>query len=179
MKFLDTMAEHNHVGILTFSSGINKKVEIGPVPKTKFDLAAVVESSKAGGGTALYDAVKAAVEMADKYPLPGEAIRGVVLLTDGDRTDGKVKLSDQIELRTAQEQAVGNFVGEASANKTDLHGYRLAGTTAHPIHIFSIAYGKDADLEVLRIFSEATNSTFNKADPKNVTTVLEIFGKYF
>ena len=45
--------------------------------------------------------------------------------------------------------------------------------------IFSIAYGNDADVEALRIFLEATNSTFHKADPKNVTNVLELFGKYF
>ena len=45
--------------------------------------------------------------------------------------------------------------------------------------IFSIAYGNDADVEALGIFSEATNSTFNKATEKNIIEVLAIFARYF
>jgi Ca-activated chloride channel family protein len=177
LKFIDTMSAGNHVGILTFSNTIKREVGIKPIAQNKFDLAAVVESARAEGGTALYDAVKRAVQMVDGYSLPDEAIRGVVLLSDGIRTDGRVALSSLVELRTDQEQVV-TFLTEGG-DKRGLHGSGLAFPTAHPIHIFSIAYGSDADLEVLRIFSEATNSTFNKATEKNITEVLEIFGKYF
>jgi Ca-activated chloride channel family protein len=177
LRFLDTMSVHNHVGLLTFSGSINKEIAIAPVTSNKFDLAEAIESSQAAGETALYDAVKRAVEMADRYPLSGEAIRGVVLLSDGVRTSGSVKLPELIELRTDQEQPVPNF--DDRQEKRGLHGLRLASSNSHPIHIFSIAYGTDADLEVLRIFSEASNSTFNRADEKNITEVLELFGKYF
>ena len=172
----DTMSAGNHVGILTFANTIRREVGIKPIAQNKFDLAAVVESARAEGGTALYDAVKKAVEMADAYPLSGDAIRGVVLLSDGIRTDGKVGLSDLIQLRTDQEQVISQFT---EGDKKGLHGSGLAFSTSHPVHVFSIAYGNDADLEVLRIFSEATNSTFNKATEKNITEVLEIFSKYF
>jgi hypothetical protein len=47
------------------------------------------------------------------------------------------------------------------------------------VHIFSVALGDDADLEVLRILAEATNSTFNKATEKDLVQILERFGKYF
>ncbi len=179
LKFLDAMAGNNYVGVLTFSGSINKTVEIGPITKNKFDLAAVVESAQAGGNTALYDAVKKAVDMADKYPLSGEATRGVVVLTDGENTAGIVKLSDLITLSNAQEQPISIFAGNAGEKKTDLHGSQLASQPQHSVHVFSVGYGKDADLEVLRIFSEATNSTFNIATVKNITQVLELFGKYF
>ena len=178
-SFLDTMAGHNQVGILTFSSGINTVVDIGPITKNKFDLAAVVDSAQAGGGTALYDAVRKAVEMVDRYPLSDEAIRGVVLLTDGERNGGVVKLSDLVEIQGAQEQPALNFIGNEGENKAGLRGSRLAVPTSHPIHIFSVGYGADADLEVLRIFAEATNSTYKTAAAKDVGAVLASFGKYF
>lgn len=90
--------------------------------------------------------------MADGYPLSGAAIRGVVLLTDGVRTAGRVRLSELVELRTAEGQAVPHFTGAENEAKARLHGVKLAFPTQHPIHIFSIAYSKDADLELLRIF---------------------------
>lgn len=180
LRFLDTMSVNNHVGLVTFSNTIQNVVEIAPITENKFDLAEVIESARAGGNTALYDAVKMAVEMANGYPLPSDAIRGVVLLSDGIRNAGNVKLSDLIELRTSREQVVADFTGnEGEGSKADLHGAGLALPTQHSIHIFSIAYGSEADLEVLRIFAEATNSTFNRADEQNITEVLEIFGKYF
>lgn len=180
LRFLDTMSVNNHVGLVTFSNTIQNVVEIAPITENKFDLAEVIESARAGGNTSLYDAVKMAVEMANGYPLPSDAIRGVVLLSDGIRNAGNVKLSDLIELRTSREQVVADFTGnEGEGSKADLHGAGLALPTQHSIHIFSIAYGSEADLEVLRIFAEATNSTFNRADEQNITEVLEIFGKYF
>ena len=56
---------------------------------------------------------------------------------------------------------------------------RLALAIKSPVHIFSVALGSDADLEVLRLLSEATNSTFNKATEKDLAQILERFGKYF
>ena len=178
-SFLDAMARHNHVGLLTFSSSIQEVVPVGPITNNKFDLVGAIDRAKAGGGTALYDAVKKAVEMADQYPLSGEAIRGVVLLTDGARNEGTVKLSDLVEIRDAQEQPTLLFTGDQSESKTGLHGSGLAFPTAHPIHIFSIGYGTDADLEVLRLFAEATNSNFKTATANDVSAILAIFGKYF
>lgn len=79
---------------------------------------------------------------------------------------------------TAQEQAVTNFVGNANESKRNLRGERLATPPKSTVHIFSIAYGVDADLEALRIFAEAANSTFKQASEKNIVEVLEVFGKY-
>jgi Ca-activated chloride channel family protein len=179
LRFLDTVSVNNHVGMLTFATNVGTVVDVGPIEKKKFDIAGAIESARAGGDTALYDAVRRGVEMADAYPLQGAAIRGVIVLSDGVRTSGRVRLSDLIELRTSNEQAVPVFVGGERDDKRDIHGAGLAFPTQNSIHIFSIAYGKDADLEVLRIFSEATNSTFNKATEKNIIDVLEVFSKYF
>jgi len=179
LKFIDTVSPNTHVGVVTFSSGVEAAVAIGPITRNKFDLAGTVERAQANGSTALYDALKLAIQMVDSYSLAGEAIRGVVVLSDGASNAGTVKLSDLIGLNDAQERPVASFGGTENEVKTNLHGSRLAVQTARQIHIFSIAYGKDADLDVLRIFSEATNSTFNTATEKNITQVLETFGRYF
>jgi hypothetical protein len=142
-------------------------------------VADAIQNAEAGGGTALYDALKQAIQMADEAQVNGEAIRGIVLLSDGMRTAGDVPLSDIVQLMTSDEKAVGVFEGTEDENKTGLQGAKLAMTTQNRIHIFSVAYGDDADVELLRILSEATNSTFNRAQENNLDKVMETFGKYF
>ncbi len=146
---------------------------------SEFRIADIIDRARADGGTALYDAVKVAIEMVDRMVLQEDAIRGVVLLTDGMRNAGQVKLSDLVTLMTRNETTVSQFSGDEKETKTHLLGTKLALATKYPTHIFSVALGQDADLEVLRIFSEATNSTFNKASEKDLAQVLERFGKYF
>ena len=178
-RFLDAVAPHNLVGLVTFSDQVKDVVPIGPVKTHQFRIADIIDRARADGGTALYDAVKVAIEMVDRMVLQEDAIRGVVLLTDGMRNAGQVRLSDLVTLMTRNEISVSQFSGDEKETKTHLLGTRLAVATKYPIHIFSVALGQDADLEVLRIFSEATNSTFNKASEKDLAQILERFGKYF
>lgn len=178
-RFLGAVAPHNLVGLVTFSDRVKDVVQIALIQDNKFRVAEIIEHARADGGTALYDAVKVGIDMADGVALQEDAIRGVVLLTDGMRTAGRVRLSDIVTLMTRDERTVTQFDGDEKEKKTHLLGTKLAMTTKYPIHIFSIGLGKDADLEVLRILSEATNSTFNKASEKDLAHIMERFGKYF
>jgi Ca-activated chloride channel homolog len=178
-RFLEAVAPHNLVGLVTFADQVQERVEIAPISENKYRLAEIIDRARADGGTGIYDAVKVAVGMVDAVVLDEEAIRGVVLLTDGVRTAGEVKLSDLVTLMTRKEVPVRQFEGHDKESKTHLLGTKLAITTKSPVHIFSVALGEDADLEVLRILSEATNSTFNKATEQDLAQVLERFGKYF
>jgi Ca-activated chloride channel family protein len=178
-RFVEAIAPHNLVGLVSFSDQVRDMVPIAPIQENKFRIAEIIDRARADGGTALYDAVKAAIGMIDAVALETEAIRGVVLLTDGVRTAGRVKLSDVVSLMTRQEMAVNHFEGGEKENKSQLLGTKLAIATKYPVHIFAIALGDDADLEVLRILAEATNSTFNKASEKDLAQILERFGKYF
>jgi hypothetical protein len=63
--------------------------------------------------------------------------------------------------------------------KRDVLGADLAIQTQHPIHIFYVGIGKDADLEVGRILAEATHSAYRATTAENLASVLEAFGKYF
>jgi Ca-activated chloride channel family protein len=180
-RFLDAMAPHNHVGLVTFSDRVHDAdlVAVAPLLDNRFRIAEIIDNARANGGTALYDAVKRGIELLEATQVQGHAIRGVVLLTDGMRTAGRVKLSDVVRLTTRSEEPVGSFEGEERQRKEHLIARDLAFPTAHAIHIFSIGLGQEVDWEVLRLLAEATNSTFNRASEKDLTEVLERFGKYF
>ena len=49
----------------------------------------------------------------------------------------------------------------------------------HPVHIFFVGVGSDADIQVGRILADATNSAYQETTEKSLAAVLEAFGKYF
>ncbi len=180
-RFVDAASKHTHVGLITFDSRVETLVPLGPLPETRFPISEAVDQLAAGGQTALYDALKRAVEMVDSYDgMPGEAIRGVVLLSDGQVTAGQVGLSQLIRVqdRSEREARVGVTGGP------DLNGYiggGMAVGTRYPIHIFSVGIG-DADWEALRILAEGSGGVVVRASDAQgagMVQVLERFSKYF
>ena len=117
--------------------------------------------------------------------------RGVVVLTDG-RATGGVPLDRLIQLMTRDETPTRRSAGASRtrdaclgrerrvrSTKKDVLGTGLALQTKHPIHIFYVGIGKDADLEIGRILAEATHSAYRATTAENLAAVLEAFGKYF
>ena len=130
---------------------------------------------RARGSTALYDAIKEGIEMTDQAEGPEEAIRAVVVLTDGRANRGQVKLHDLIQMSSRDERQIQLFEGfdnDAWAvvadggriGKADLIGDGLAMASQHPIQIFFIGIGDDADLDVGRLLAEATGAEFQGGD---------------
>jgi Ca-activated chloride channel family protein len=174
--FLDAVAPNNHVGMVTFSSTLNERIEVAPLSSSKFDLAETIQGLDASGETAMYDAIAAAVGMADAYEVSGEAIRAVLVLSDGQSNAGATRLCDVVLVQDREERNVGcNY----SAGNADLLGVDPAIQTEHHVAIFAIGYGEDADTETLRIITEATNGVSTTADPDSIRAVLETFGRYF
>ena len=178
-RFLENVGPHDQVGLVIFSDRVTTTVPVGPIGDVRYQVADAVDKSQARGGTALYDAIAAGVKMVDDASVAGDAIRGVVVLTDGKRTAGTVKLSDLVSLTTRDERPIGSFVGAEDESKADLIGAKLAIPTTHPVHVFAVALGGDADFDALRVLAEATNSTFNRATEKDLEAILERYGKYF
>jgi Ca-activated chloride channel family protein len=174
--FLDAVAPNNYVGVVTFSTQVDQRVDVGPLSGNRFDLAEVIQGLDAAGETAMYEAIATAVGMADTYTVDGDAIRAVLLLSDGQNTAGTARLCDVVHVSNRQEQSVGcNF----AVGTSDLLGVDSAIGTQHHVAVFSIAYGEDADKETLRVIAEATNGISTTADPDNIRAVLETFGRYF
>jgi Ca-activated chloride channel homolog len=109
----------------------------------------------ASGGTALYDSIAAAYdhqrELAAREP---GRISAVVVLTDGEDTDSKLKLGDLL----------GKLVGNRESRG---------------IPVFTIGYGRDANRSVLERIAVATGARFYEGNPANIRSVFTEISTFF
>lgn len=191
VRALDGMAKNNQVGFLTFSDTVGNIVPVKPLSQNRFPIANLVEEIKVQGNTALYDAIKTGIEMTD-IVVPGEnnAIRAVVVLTDGHANKGSTELDDLIQMVSRDEASILQFHGFQNDTmgwdyngrqvlKQDIIGYKLMIPTQHPVQIFFIGIGGDADIEVGRMLAQATGAEFQGVTDEDLAQLLEEFSKYF
>ncbi len=107
----------------------------------------------ADGGTALYDSVAMAYDYLSQRWNPGR-IFGVVALTDGKDEHSAMNLPQLIEKISAEREGPS-------------------------IRIFTIAYGKGAEMEVLEQISEATQAKAYKGTPQNIRQVFKEISTFF
>ncbi len=145
---------------------------------------------RAWGATALYDAIKEGIEMTDEAEGPENAIRAVVVLTDGRANRGQVKLHDLIQMSSRKERPIQlfeGFDGDAWAvaadggriAKADLIGDEPAIASRHSIQIFFIGIGEDVDLQVCRMLMEASGPECRGTTEEDLAAVIEAFSGYF
>ena len=90
-----------------------------------------------------------------KQDLDPTRINAIVLLTDGQNSDGNDQ-DDQQQLQRL-----------IDVSRKDSEGKSVAS-----VRIFPIAYGADADLQVLKRIAEATTATaYDASDPKTIEKV--------
>jgi len=113
-----------------------------------------IDSLFAGGGTALYDSIDSAYQhMAEKNGNDSK-IQAVVVLTDGEDTQSQMKLDEL--MRHIQ------YNGETRA-----------------IHVFTIAYGRDARKDILEQIADATQAKSYQGDPRNIVEVFRDISTFF
>ncbi|HLF07906.1 MAG TPA: VWA domain-containing protein [Dehalococcoidia bacterium] len=189
VRAVDGMAKNNLVGLLTFDDTIRTRVEVAPLLENRFKIADAIQAMRANGNTALYDAIIEGVRMTDAAPGDPDAIRGVVVMTDGQANRGQnlhalvnMVSTDERRIRTCagfapETQCVDEF-GRAVA-KQNIVGTELALSTRHRIHVFFIGLGGDADMEIGRIIAGATGSAYQGATEESLAGILAEFGRYF
>ena len=136
------------VGLRVFSTNI------GPMTENEARLRSEIEGLMPTNGTPLYDVtLDSFQQMYESYDQ--SRINAVVLLTDGKNDDGEI--SDD-------NQQLENTLGELR---------RLSqGELGLPVRVFTIGYGSDADLSVLKQIAEATNAaSYNASDPRSINKV--------
>jgi Ca-activated chloride channel homolog len=147
------------VGLRIFSTGISKAapteyvdlVPIGPISASRENIANRIRSLVPTQGTPLYTVAGASyTNLRETYD--EKRINAVVLLTDGKNEDPRNNDLD-------------GLLGILRAGSE--------GQSSQPVRIFPIAYGKDADLSVLRRIAEATNAA--AYDASNPTTINQVF----
>jgi Ca-activated chloride channel homolog len=189
IRALDSMAQNNQVGFLTVSSSINNQVPAAPLSINRFRIADVVRNMNVQSNTALYDGIKAAIRQTDDAQGQANAIRAVVVLTDGLANEGETRLDSLIKMMSRNEVAIKQFRGfqndtaydanGGQVQRQDIIGIVLAMKTQHPIQIFFIGIGKDADMDVGRMLAQATGAEFQGVTDKDLAQLLEEFSKYF
>jgi Ca-activated chloride channel family protein len=189
IRALDSMAQNNRVGLVAFDEAVHTRVPVAPLAENKFDLGNRIHAMKAGGETALYDAIKEAVEMTDAAEGPGDAIRAVVVLTDGKANRGVTHLDDVVTLMSTDELKVSfegmddspppRDVNGKTIDRKDVIGNAMALNTRHPVQVFFISIGSGADVEIGRMMAEATGAEFQASTDSGLAGVIETFAPYF
>jgi Ca-activated chloride channel homolog len=159
VQALGQFSPNDQVGLRIFSTNISAKaptdyldlVPIGPIATQREQLAAKIQSLVPSSGTPLYTTAVASYDDMKRTYDPTK-INAVVLLTDGKNDDPN---NNDLDKTLAA-------LSEGSE-----------GVSATPVRLFTIAYGQDADKDVLRRMAEATNGA--SYDASNPQTINEVF----
>lgn len=155
LAFLENMEGNNHVGLYTFSSSINELVSIDLLESNRDRLRESIQNLVAEGGTELYAATRDVVnDLNDRDS--SNRIRAVVVLSDGADT------------------------GERGITLNDtLIAINSSRDTRNPVIVVPVAYGSDADIQILASIARASLTRVITGDVSNIQDVLSIISSYF
>jgi Ca-activated chloride channel family protein len=153
--FLDQIKSNDErVGLIEFYNDVTERVSINELKNNRSALVRSVETLEADGNTALLDGVAAAYERLQQIDEPGR-INAIVVMTDGKENASSVSLRQLVtRLQNGNQRGV-------------------------PVTIFAIAYGNDADMEVLQAMSDATGGQTLVGSPETIRKLYKILSTYF
>lgn len=155
-QFIREMQKDDEIAVIAFSDQPRLLKPVAKVRDSGEAMASTVEGLFADGGTALYDAAIMALDQIEKNKQSNKDNRlyGVVVLSDGKDTASKSKLSDLLDKLPQTEAAEGT-------------------------RIFTVAYGKEADEDLLKQISTKSNALFLKGDAGNIDKIYHQISAYF
>jgi Ca-activated chloride channel family protein len=154
-SFFGQAAPQDRIGLMKFSSKPELIVPIAPFGSNRTALRQAVDQLAPDADTALYQATIAGVDLVKKRA-DTSRINAVVLLTDGQDTAGGYS-SNQVLSRLQQE-------GSAETGA---------------VRVFTIAYGADADKQLLAQFADATGGKPFEGNTSNIDSVYLSISSFF
>ena len=145
--------DQERVGLVEFNSGVANIIELDTLGTNRPALTSAVNRLEAGGNTALLDAVRTAYWRLQNQADP-ERINAIVAMTDGKENASAVTIR-----QLAQEIREGN--------------------QQVPVIIFSIAYGDDADYEMLQALAESSGGQVKQGTTETIRELYKILSTYF
>jgi Ca-activated chloride channel family protein len=147
--FLKRLHPNDEAGLIVFNERVITTSPVQPVSQVVEDLSARILNLVAGGGTALYEAVCDGMAMMTALREEDQAngenrLYGMVLLSDGENTDGKV--SDNRMFATCLP----------------------AGAEADGVKVFPIAFGEGTNRNVLGRIATVSGGRMYAADPASI-----------
>jgi len=155
-QLVNLLSDGDRLSLLPFNTKVSWANQNILIKTGRDELSRTIDSLFAQGGTALYDSIDAAYQYLLTQPHEGEAdsILSVVVLTDGADTESKMQLNELMDR------------------------IRYDGET-HNIHVFTIAYGKDARKDILEQIAQSTQAKSYEGTPENIAGVFKDISTFF
>ncbi len=158
--FVDQMDPADEVHVVIFASVVTELPYAGPVGQVREELKSSLRSLYAEGATALHETVIYGVDLIERLKAEDEAtgerrLYGIVLLSDG----------------------MNDIDGGPSEN--DMLSHLPSGTEASGVKIYTIAYGEDADMDVLATLANRTNGKQFTGDVEDIEAVYFLISSEF
>jgi Ca-activated chloride channel family protein len=153
--FLDQIkSNEERVGLIEFFSDVTERVKINELKNNRSALVRAVTNLDSGGNTALLDGVAAAYDRLQQLNDPSR-INAIVVMTDGKENASDISLGRLVtRLQRGNESGV-------------------------PVVVFAIAYGGDADMQVLQSISDATGGQTYVGSVETIRQLYKILSTYF
>jgi len=155
-QLVSLLSEGDRLSLLPFNSKITWASQNLLIKTGRDELSRTIDSLFAQGGTALYDSIDTAYQylLTQNPGAESDSILSVVVLTDGEDTESKMHLNELMDRI--------HFDGEI-----------------RKIHVFTIAYGKDAKKSILNQIAEATQAKAYEGTPENIVGVFKDISTFF
>ena len=145
IQFVEQMGDDDFITIVAFSSEPLVLIHHQQVGLAREDVIRTIESMEAGGDTALYDAI-------------GLGANSIANTTSSQTSNAMVVLTDGLDNNSFQYTFDPYLIETATANDTT---------------VFTIAYGNDADREVLAELASQANGNFYLGTEANISAIYE------
>lgn len=155
VQFINLLGDNDRLQVVTFGSHVNTMIPMTEIGPQRTDIVRRVSGIIEGGDTTLYDAVLQSYQELSTQGNP-KHIRAVVVLTDGNDTASENTLDDVLAQIGSKSEEGGNS-----------------------IKMFTIAYGSDADTDVLMKLAEKTGGLQYDSKPENINQVYSDIATFF
>lgn len=154
VQFIDLLDDRDRLEVILFSNELVTLTEMSPLGEKREDLKRRVSGIVEQGDTRLYGATQTAYDELVASADPNH-IRAMVVLSDGANTILDVSLDQLLD-----------HIGRSSEG----------GTSPK---IFTIAFGRDADKEILKRIAEVTGGRQYDSDPENINEIYAEIATFF
>ncbi len=153
-EFIQLLGDNDRLQILTFNTELIEMTPLTELGEKREDIQRRVSGIIENGDTRLYDAVSIAYDEIESSGNP-DHIRAIVVLTDGQDT--------------ASVQSLEMVLSKVGIN----------AESGDSTKIFTIAYGDDADEDILKEIAEITGGRQYKGEPENIQEIYEAIATFF
>ncbi len=155
IQFIQKLDDRDQLQINIFSSDISTLTPLSALGEKRQQVLDSVSGIFEGGSTKLYDATLQAYNDVQKNGDP-KHIRAVVVLTDGQDTASTASIDDVLAKINADQGEGGNS-----------------------IKLFTIAFGSDADKDILKKLADPTGGKQYDSSPENIQKIYDDIATFF